>query len=117
MIDFDDMAHSIDYADPYSMLYDLYVEKHMGTIILAEYLGVSLSTLRRALKIYNIPVRRGRPEGIYTDITNKLISKKEVLKNLKVHQIVERFGLRDPCQFYNLATKHNLPFKRKGRSL
>ena len=101
-------------------LYDKDNHKTNSLIKMAKYLGVSTSTVLIQLKRFGIARRpASSPPPSYKGhrgvAAQKLLQRKHILKDLTVGQIVERFGLKDKTQFYNIARWHGLEWKRRNR--
>lgn len=58
-VDFEPFAKELNYPDAETMLRHLYLDRGIGQIELAEYLGCATSTVIRRLRFYDIR----RPEG------------------------------------------------------
>jgi hypothetical protein len=99
-------------------LYDKDNHKTNSLSKMAKYLGVSTRTILIQLKRFGIarrPASTHPPsyKGHRCVAAQKLLQRKHILKDLTVDQIVERFGLKDKYQFYNIARWHSLEYKRR----
>lgn len=56
-IDFDDIARAIGYSSAISMFNDMYVEKQMGLLDIADVLGVNRNTIKRQVRLAGIPIK------------------------------------------------------------
>ena len=121
-IDWDPIADHLGFGSPLDMFTTLYDENNTETNSLRKlekYLGVTQLAISRCLRRLGIEVRPPSTyicsrKGKYFDKTNQLIARKEVLKDLKVSQIVERFGLESRDQFYSIARRHGLEWKKRN---
>ena len=120
-IDWEPIADHLGFGSPYEMFTTLLDENNHETNSLRklnEYLGVSIEAIQRCLKKLDIKARSRTTyacrKGIYYDKTNRLLARREVLRDLTARQIVERFGLKDINQFYCLARHHKIDYKRKN---
>ncbi len=103
-------------------LYDKDNHKTNSLNKMAKYLGVSTRTVLLQLKRFGVarrPASTHPPsyKGYRSVAAQKLLQRKHILKDLYPDQIVERFGLKDKYQFYNIARWHGLEWKRKHKRI
>jgi len=113
-INWQPIAEHLGFDSPYQMFVTLYNEHGTNSLEkMAEYLGVCPNSIIRQLKNLKIKIKPVGPP--LKSKTNLLIEKREILKELTVNQIVERFGLSNGRAFRELAKRHNLEYKRVGK--
>ena len=120
-IDWEPIADHLGFGSLKEMWETLYDENNQATGSLRKlekYLGVSQTAITRGLIKAGIEIRAPSTylcsrKGKYFDKTNQLLDRREVLKDLKVSQIVERFGLKSRDQFYAIARRHGLVWKSR----
>jgi hypothetical protein len=123
-IDWEPIADHLGFGSLKEMWETLYDENNQETGSLRKlekYLGVSQTAITRGLIKAGIEIRDPSTylcsrKGKYFDKTNQLLERREVLKDLKVTQIVVRFGLKSRDQFYAIARRHGLEWKKRGYS-
>jgi len=122
-IDWEPIAEHLGFGSPLEMFKTLYDENNTETNSLRKlepFLGVSQPAIKRGLIKAGLKIRPPSTyipsrKGKYFDKTNKLIEHREILKDLKVSQIVERFGLESRDQFYSIARRHGLEWKKRKK--
>jgi len=120
-IDWEPILEDLGFGSLKEMFKTLYNQPKTNSLNkMAKYLGISTATCIKYMEKNGIERRAPsthppKRKGHYYYITNKLLAKRNILKDLTVRQIVERFGLKDANQFYCLARWHKLEYKKKRR--